>query len=371
MIRRRKTRKVGLGNLFIGGDAPILIQSMIKVPTRNTRRVIAQIERLEECGCEAVRLAITGAEDISSLKKIKKSTKIPLIADIQFHTSLALKSIEAGADKIRLNPGNMKKKGLKEIACLSKERGIPMRIGANSGSIKIKKRGLAVSLVDVVGDWVKFFEDIGFLDLVISLKTTEVESTISAYRMMAKRCKYPFHLGITESGMGRDAVIKSSLGIGILLQEGIGDTIRVSLTEAPEEEVKVAQEILQSLGIRFFHPEIISCPTCGRCEINLPKIVKEVKKKLSKFKTTKSLRAIAKQSHGIATSSASGRLLAMTPTLKIAIMGCVVNGPGEAKQADIGIAGGKKNGMLFKKGKPVRKIKEENLVKELLKEIKK
>ena len=346
MIKRRKTRKVGLRNLFIGGNAPISIQSMVKVPTRNTGRVIAQIKRLEKCGCEAVRLAITDDEDVSSLKKIKKSTEIPLIADIQFHTSLALKSIEAGADKIRLNPGNMKKKGLKEIAHLAGERGIPLRIGANSGSIKIKKKDLAFSLVDVVGDWLKFFEDVGFFDLVISLKTTEVESTISAYRMMAKHCNYPFHLGITEAGMGRDAVIKSSLGIGILLQEGIGDTIRVSLTESPEEEVKVAQEILQSLGIRFFYPEIISCPTCGRCEINLPKIVKEVKRKLLTFNSQFS-------------------------TLKIAIMGCVVNGPGEAKQADIGIAGGKKNGLLFKKGKPIRKIKEENLVKELLKEIRK
>ena len=336
---------MGLGNVFIGGDAPILIQSMVKVPTGNTGRVIAQIKRLEKCGCEAVRLAITGAEDISSLKKIKKLTKIPLIADIQFHTSLALKSIEAGVDKIRLNPGNMKKEGLKEIAHLARERKISLRIGANSGSIKIKKKGLAVSLVDTVSDWVKFFEDIGFFELVISLKTPEVESTVSAYRMMAKRCNYPFHLGITESGIGRDAVIKSSLGIGILLQEGIGDTIRVSLTEAPEEEIRVAQEILQSLGIRFFYPEIISCPTCGRCEINLPKIVKEVKRKLSTFNSQLS-------------------------TLKVAIMGCMVNGPGEAKQADIGIAGGKKNGLLFKKGKAIRKIKEENLVKELLKEIK-
>ena len=353
---------MGLGDVFIGGGAPILIQSMVKVPTRNTRGVIAQIERLEKCGCEAVRLAITDAEDISSLKKIKKSIKIPLIADIQFHTSLALKSIEAGADKIRLNPGNMKKKGLKEIAHLARGRGIPLRIGANSGSIelhphlspppsrgRIKEGGIAFSLVKLVGDWVKFFEDIGFFNLVISLKTPEVESTVSAYRMMAKRCNYAFHLGITEAGIGRDAVIKSSLGIGILLQEGIGDTIRVSLTEAPEEEVKVAQEILQSLGIRFFYPEIISCPTCGRCEINLPKIVKEVKKELSTRGTR--LR------------------LAQLSTLKVAIMGCVVNGPGEAKQADIGIAGGKKSGLLFKKGKPVRKIKEDNLVKELLKEI--
>ena len=358
MIKRRKTRKVKLGNLFIGGDAPILIQSMVKVPTSDTRKVISQIRRLEECGCEAVRLAITDAEDISSLKKIKKSTKIPLIADIQFHTSLALKSIEAGVDKIRLNPGNMKKKGLKEIAHLAKERGIPLRIGANSGSIDLhphlppppsrgrnEEGGIAFSLVKLVDDWVKFFEDLGFFELVLSLKTTAVEEIISAYRMMAKRCDYPFHLGITEAGMGRDAVIKSSLGIGILLQEGIGDTIRVSLTEAPEEEVRVAQEILQSLGIRSFYPEIISCPTCGRCEIDLPKIVKEVKKKLLTFNFKPS-------------------------TLKIAIMGCVVNGPGEAKQADIGIAGGKKNGLLFKKGKPVRKIKEANLVEELLKEIK-
>ncbi len=322
-----------------------MIQSMIKVPTSDIKSVIAQIKRLEKSGCEAVRLAITDDGDVSSLKKIRKATKIPLIADIQFHTSLALKSIEAGADKIRLNPGNMKKKGLKEIAYLAGERGIPLRIGANSGSIEIKKKGLVVSLVDVVADWVKFFEDSGFFDLVISLKTTAVESTVSAYRMMAKRCNYPLHLGITEAGMGRDAVIKSSLGIGILLQEGIGDTIRVSLTEAPEEEIRVAQEILQSLGIRFFYPEIISCPTCGRCEINLPRIVKEVKKKLLTLNFQLS-------------------------RMKIAIMGCVVNGPGEAKQADIGIAGGKKSGLLFKKGKPIRKVKEENLVEELLKEIK-
>jgi len=367
MIKRRKTRKVRLGNLFIGGNAPILIQSMIKVPTSATKRVLSQIKRLEKCGCEAVRLAITGDEDVSSLKKIKKAVKIPLVADIQFHTSLAVKAIAAGADKVRLNPGNMKKKGLKEIAHLAKERGIPLRIGANSGSIdlhphlsppptasfreakrwgRIEERGIAFSLVSAVNDWLKFFEDTGFFDIIISLKTPEVESTVSAYRMMAKDCNYPFHLGITEAGSGREAIIKSSLGIGILLREGLGDTIRVSLTESPEAEVKVAQEILQSLGIRFFHPEIISCPTCGRCTINLPEIVKEVKKKL---------------------------IYSPLPTphspFKIAIMGCAVNGPGEAKGADIGIAGGKNAGLLFKKGKPIRKIKEGKLAEELLREI--
>lgn len=336
-----------VGNLFIGGDAPIMIQSMVKVPTSDTKRVISQIKRLEEYGCEAVRLAITDDEDISALKKIKKSTKIPLIADIQFHTSLALKSIEAGADKIRLNPGNMGKEGLKEIALLARERKIPLRIGANSGSVRIEKKGVAFSLVKAANDWLKFFEDIGFFDMVVSLKTPEVESTVSAYRMMAKDCNYPFHLGITEAGSGREAIVKSSLGIGILLDEGIGDTIRVSLTESPEEEIKVAQEILQSMGIRFFHPEIISCPTCGRCEINLLKIVKEFKKKLFSLPLT-----------------------TYHLPLKIAIMGCIVNGPGEAKQADIGIAGGKKSGILFKKGKPIRKIKEKDLITELLKEIK-
>ncbi len=341
-----------VGNLFIGGDAPILIQSMVKVPTSDTKGVLSQIKRLEECGCEAVRLAIVNDEDLSSLKKIKKSVKIPLIADIQFHPSLAVKAISAGADKIRLNPGNMDKRGLKRIARLAAERRIPLRIGANSGSVKrMEKKGVALSLVRVVDDWRKFFEDIGFFDLVISLKTPEVESTIESYRLMASKCGYPFHLGVTEAGSGRQAIVKSSLGIGVLLHEGIGDTIRVSLTEPPEEEVKVGQEILQSLKIRFFHPEIISCPTCGRCEIDLPKIVKEVKKKLSTRGTR--LR------------------VAQLSTLKIAIMGCVVNGPGEAKQADIGIAGGKKSGLLFKKGKPIRKIKEEKLVEELLKEIEK
>ncbi len=348
MIKRRRTRKVRVGNLFIGGDAPILIQSMVKIPTRNTRKVLSQIKRLEKCGCEAIRLAIVNDEDISSLKKIKSSVKIPLIADIQFQTSLAVKAISAGADKVRLNPGNMEKKGLKEIAHLAGERKIPLRIGANSGSIKrIEKKGITFSLVKLVDDWRKFFEDIGFFDLVISLKTPEVKSTIESYRLMASRCNYPFHLGITEAGRGREAVVKSSLGIGVLLQEGIGDTIRVSLTESPEEEVRVAQEVLQALGIRFFHPEIISCPTCGRCEIDLPKIVKEFERRLFSLS-----------------------LITYHLPLKIAIMGCVVNGPGEARQADIGIAGGKKSGLLFKKGKPIRKVKEEKLVKELLREIK-
>ncbi len=341
---RRKTRKIKVGNLFIGGDAPVSIQGMTKTPTSNLNATLSQIRRLEKEGAELIRLAITGDEDIKALSKIIKRAKVPLCADIHFDYKLALKAIGEGIDKIRINPGNItSKKGLKEIALLVKERNIPIRIGVNSGSVKIKGN-IIHSLLEAAKSSIHFFEDLGFFDIVISLKSPDVTLTFNAYQKLAKECNYPFHLGITEAGPGLSGIVKSSIGIGSLLLSGIGDTLRVSLTSPPEEEIRVGKEIIQALCLRHFHPEIISCPTCGRCQIDLFDLVKEIKRGLP------------------AAVSANPSLI----NKKIAVMGCVVNGPGEAKMADIGIAGGKGSGILFKKGKIIKKVPEKDLARALL-----
>ena len=347
MIQRRKTRQISIGPLKIGGDAPISVQSMTKTDTRDIRRTIHQIRRLEEAGCEIVRVAVVDEEAARAIAEIKKRIKIPLIADIHFHYRLALKAMESGADGIRLNPGNIGGRDrLKMIVINAKDRSIPIRIGVNAGSLEkdlLKRFGgaTAEAMVSSALRTIEWMEDLGFQQIKVSLKASDVLRTVEAYRLFSKTTDYPLHLGITEAGRGSGAIVKSSLGIGILLSEGIGDTLRVSLTGDPVQEVRVGYDILRSLKIRERGVEIISCPTCGRCEINLTPLVEKVEKATQRIDTP----------------------------LTIAIMGCVVNGPGEAKEADVGIAGGKGMGLLFRKGRVVKKVREKDFARVLLKEV--
>jgi len=346
-VKRKKTKKVKIGNSYIGGDSPILIQGMTKCSTSDIPALLRECRKLKKEGAEIIRIAILNEKDTDSIKILKKEIKIPIVADIHYDKKLALLSIEKGADKIRINPGNMKKNDLKEVIKKAKEKEIPIRIGVNSGSIKIKKKTLVESIIQTAEESIKFFQDNDFTDIVISAKTPFVNETLEIYRALSEKFEYPLHLGITEAGIGYLAESKSILGIGILLNEGIGDTIRVSLTESSWKEIKVAQSILQSLGIRRFSPEIISCPTCGRIQVNLMDIVKKVEKEVKKL----------------------SKKYPFVNNLKIAVMGCSVNGPGEAKQADIGIAGGKKKFVLFKKGIVIGTYKEEEIIDFLIKEI--
>lgn len=349
MIKRRKTRVIRVGGVKIGGRNPVIIQSMTKVKTSNVRGVQKQIKELEQVGCGLVRVAVKDFEDAGSIQEIKKKIKIPLIADIHFDYRLAIESIINGADKIRLNPGNISKpKELKEIIYTAKRHHIPIRIGLNSGSLPkhVRNRQHAIrNTIRFARGYINFFEKEGFYDIIISLKSSNVCETVYAYRKLACLCDYPFHLGVTAAGTYDTGIIKSSIGIGALLIDGIGDTIRVSLTGSPVQEVIAAERILQTSGAKNFGPDIISCPTCGRCQVDLIDIVKGLETKLC----AKPYRRYAKRA------------------FSIAVMGCEVNGPGEAREADIGIAFGKGSGVLFKKGKIVKKIKEKNAVKELLK----
>ncbi len=347
---RRKTRQIRLGNIRIGKDAPVSIQSMTNTDTRDIGITVRQIKALKKAGCEIVRIAVKDADSAVAIKKIKSKVSMPIEADIHFDYKLALVAIKAGVDCIRLNPGNIYKPAhVKCLVAACKKKKIPIRIGVNSGSLPKSKSTapIADKMVKAVLRYIKFFEKESFYDIMISLKASDVITTITAYRKMAVLCKYPFHLGVTATGEGEEAVIKSAIGIGALLSEGIGDTIRVSLTGDPVEEVFVGKEILQALGLRHFYHEVISCPTCGRCQVDLIKIVRQFKKKLS----IRSLQRVADKK------------------LQIAIMGCEVNGPGEAKEADIGIAFGRGSGLLFKKGKAFRKIESKDAVRELIKEI--
>ncbi|MBM4305674.1 MAG: flavodoxin-dependent (E)-4-hydroxy-3-methylbut-2-enyl-diphosphate synthase [Deltaproteobacteria bacterium] len=347
MIPRRKTRQIHIGSVKIGGDAPIPVQSMTNTDTRNVRKTVAQIRRLEAAGCEIIRVAVPDEEAAESIKEIKKRIHIPLIADIHFNFRLALKSMEYGADGLRINPGNIGgRERLKAIVKEAKRRFVPIRIGVNAGSLEkdlLKRFNGPTSEAMVLSGLraIEYMEDLDFHLIKVSLKASDVLRTVEAYRLFSKKSDYPLHLGITEAGRGSGAMVKSALGIGLLLSEGIGDTIRVSLTGDPIEEVRVGYEILRALKIRKRGVEIISCPTCGRCEIDLSHVVGKVEKGIRKI----------------------------TTPMTIAIMGCVVNGPGEAKEADIGIAGGKGVGLLFKKGKIIRKVKEPEFVSVLLKEI--
>ncbi len=336
-----------MGQVKIGGDAPISVQSMTKTDTRDVRRTVHQIRRLEEAGCEIIRAAIVDEEAARAITQIKKRIRIPLIADIHFHPRLALMAMESGADGLRINPGNIGGRNrLEPIVAEAKDRSIPIRIGVNSGSLEkdlLKRFGGTTpeAMVSSALRTIEWMEDLGFHLIKVSLKASDVLRTVEAYRLFSKRSDYPLHLGVTEAGKGSGAVVKSSVGIGLLLSEGIGDTLRVSLTGDPVEEVRVAYEILRALNIRKRGVEIISCPTCGRCEIDLTRLVEKVERAVKK----------------------------MTAPLTVAIMGCVVNGPGEAKEADLGIAGGKGAGVLFKKGKVVKKVREKDFASVLLREI--
>jgi len=336
--KRRKTKVVKVGRVKIGGNNPISIQSMTKTDTRNIKSTVKEIKALERAGCEIVRLAVKNKESARALKAIKKKIHIPLVADIHFDYRLAILSIKNGADKIRINPGNIKNvTEIKEIIKLAKAKKIPIRIGLNSGSLP---RGETFEHLAL--KYIKLFERENFRDIIISLKSSDVEETIKAYRKLALRCNYPFHIGVTACGSYNTGIVKSSIGIGVLLLDGIGDTVRVSLTGDPVKEVLSAKSILQASGVRKFQHEVIACPTCGRLQVNLSFILKKVEERLAKRKKVRK-------------------------PLKIAIMGCEVNGPGEAREADIGIAFGKGKGILFKKGRFIKAVKTKNAVKELLK----
>ena len=346
IIKRKKTRPVYVGDVQVGGGAPVVVQSMTCTDTRDVKATIEQIGKLENAGCELARVAVPDREAAQSLVNIKRNINIPLIADIHFSHILALEAIKNGVDGIRINPGNIGKDKIREIISAAGERDVAIRIGVNAGSLEkemLSKYGGATpaALVESVLNSLNTFEDMGFYSIKISLKSSDVATMVEAYRLISDKTDYPLHLGVTEAGSIINSSVKSSIGIGILLYEGIGDTIRVSITGDPVTEVDIAYRILRTLNIRRVGPDIISCPTCGRCEIDLFKLVEEVEK----------------------------RLAGMKEYLKIALMGCVVNGPGEATEADIGIAGGRGFGMLFKKGEVIRKVKEENLVDVLMDEI--
>lgn len=346
---RVKTRKVYCGNVAIGGDSLISIQSMTTTNTSDVQSTVQQIKELEEAGCEIIRVAVPDIEAAHAIREIKKQIKIPLVADIHFDYRLALKSIENGADKLRINPGNIGDiERVKLVVQKAKERQIPIRIGVNAGSIEkniLKKYGntSAEAMVESALGHVKILEDLDFENIIISLKASDVLLTLDAYKLISSQVPYPLHIGVTEAGTLWAGTIKSSVGIGSLLLNGIGDTLRVSLTSDPIEEIRVGREILQTIGMRSFGVEIISCPTCGRCQIDLIQLVERIEDKI---------RAINKP-------------------IKIAIMGCAVNGPGEARDADIGIAGGKSSALLFKKGEIIRRIEEDQIEAVLLEELSK
>jgi len=351
LIKRRKSRVIKIGPLAIGGANPIAIQSMTKTRTADVPGTVKQINQLEESGCAIVRLAIKDLADAQALRLIKRRVKLPLVADIHFSYQLAIAAIENGADKIRLNPGNIDKPAqIEAVIRALKAAKIPLRIGLNSGSVKdvgSKKSLMADKLVKACLNYVKIIEKLKFTDIVISLKANNVLDTVAAYRKIAKVCDYPLHLGVTATGSAYNGIIKSSIALGSLLLEGIGDTIRVSLTDNSTEEVRAAKSILESLGLRKSRVQLISCPTCGRCQVDLINIVKDLEEKLSALDENQFSRP-----------------------LKIAVMGCVVNGPGEAKEADLGVAFGKGEGALFSHGKMVKKVASGDCARVLLQELK-
>ena len=343
-----------VGNKGIGGDFPITIQSMTNTDTHDIEATYNQISELEKAGCDIVRLAVPDIEAAKTFRVLKeRDVKIPLVADIHFDYKIAIAAAEMGADKIRINPGNIgSREKVFEVVKACQERGLPIRIGVNSGSLErhiLEKYGAptAEALAESALYHASLLEEFNFSDIAISVKASNVENMLMANRILAQKTAYPLHLGVTEAGARERAIVKSSIGVGALLAEGIGDTIRISLTDAPKEEVKIAKYILESLNIYEKRGiDIVSCPTCGRTKIDLISLVSEFEKEAEKASIT-------------------------SKNIKVALMGCVVNGPGEAREADIGIAGGNGEGLLFKKGEIIRKIKEENLVSELIEEIKK
>lgn len=346
-MERRKTRQIQVGKVKIGGDSPITVQSMTNTRTDDAAATLRQISELAAAGCEIIRCAVPDMAAAEGLKRIVSESPIPVIADIHFDYKLALAAIDAGVDGLRLNPGNIG--GNDRVAAVvdaAKKRNIPIRIGVNAGSLPkdlLEKYGhpTAEALVEAAWRHIHILEEMDYRNIKVSLKAHDVPLTVAAYRLLASQCDYPLHVGITEAGTINSGIIKSAVGIGTLLAEGIGDTIRVSLTGDPVREVKVAYDILKSLGLREYGPTLISCPTCGRTKINLEKLALEVERRLEKI----------------------------SEPITVAVMGCVVNGPGEAREADVGIAGGINEGLIFKKGVVLKKVPEACIIDELFAEI--
>ncbi len=347
MIKRKKTRKIFIGSVPVGGGAPITVQSMTKTHTDDIAATVRQARALARAGCHIIRVAVPGMQAACAIKEIRPRISIPLVADIHFSADLALESIKSGCDAVRINPGNLRDwRAVRKVVNAAKKAGIPIRIGVNSGSIRSrngwevasKKKTMVALMVDSVMEYCARFEKYGFGDIKISLKTADAAETMECYRQVARRCDYPLHLGLTSAGPKEDSIIKSSVAIGGLLSEGIGDTIRVSSTGGPKDEVVIGHKILRALGLERGGVEIHSCPTCGRCEVNLPKIVQEVKKRTAKIERD----------------------------ITVAVMGCVVNGPGEAAEADIGVACGKGFAYIIKGGKKIRRVPEASIAKSLV-----
>ena len=349
IFNRRKARLIHIGKVPVGGDSPITVQTMTKTHTSDIRATLIQIKKIEEAGCEIVRVAVPDEESVQALGTITKEANIPVVADIHFDHRLALGAIKKGVGGLRINPGNIGSiEKVKEVVHAAKSDGIPIRIGVNSGSLEKKllaKYGGATpqAMVDSALRHVRMLEDLDFFLIKISLKASDVGRTLEAYKLLAEKVDYPFHAGITEAGSLVPGAVKSAVGLGLLLSHGLADTIRVSLTAPPEEEVRVGFYILSSLGFRSYGPNLISCPICGRCEVDLYSIAQKIEKELACLKET----------------------------VDVAVMGCMVNGPGEAKEADIGLACGKGKGVIFKRGKLVRSLKEADIVAEFTSEVKK
>jgi (E)-4-hydroxy-3-methylbut-2-enyl-diphosphate synthase len=344
-MMRRVSTHLKVGKVTVGGDAPIAVQSMTKTDTRDVPATVNQIKQLEDCGCEIVRVAVPDKEAAESISAIKKRISLPLIADVHFDYRLALAALRAGVDGLRLNPGNIRnKERIAEVVTAAREKEVPIRIGVNAGSLPQNfepDAPLADRMVDIALQQIQLMESLDFNLIKVSLKAFDVPATIRAYQKIADKVPYPLHLGITEAGLPRAGAIRSAVGTGILLYQGIGDTIRVSLTAHPCEEVNAAYEILKSLGLRQHGPTLVSCPSCGRAEVDVVALAEAVDKYLQRI----------------------------TQPIKVAVMGCVVNGPGEARDADVGIACGKGKGVIFRKGKVIRAVAEGNLLETLITEI--
>ena len=346
-MRKKQTRPVMVGAVKIGGDAPVIVQSMTNTDTRNAGATIAQIEELSQVGCEIVRVAVPDREAADALAEIKRGIDIPLIADIHFDYRLALAALAAGVDGLRINPGNIGGTAkVREVVAAARERRVPIRIGVNAGSLEkdlLKKYGGVTpeALVESALNHIRLLEELNYPEIKVSLKASNIPLMLGAYRKLTDVVDYPMHVGVTEAGTVKGGTIKSAVGIGALLAEGIGDTVRVSLTGHPRHEVMVAWEIIKALNLRQRGVELISCPTCGRTQINLIRIAEEVEERLAK----------------------------VDKPIKVAVMGCAVNGPGEAREADVGIAGGKGVGLIFRKGEIIRQVPEDRLLEELLKEV--
>ena len=346
MIRRRSSRIIKIGGVEIGGDRPVVVQSMTKTDTRDVKATVTQIRKLEECGCEIVRVAVPDTTAAKAIIDIKKSTKIPIVADIHFDYRLAIESLDAGVDGLRLNPGNISEPDkIEKVVRAAKTREVPIRVGVNAGSLprySTDDASMVERMVSAALNEIRLLENLDFNQIKISVKAFDVTTTVEAYKAMAQAVPYPLHLGITEAGLPWSGAIRSAVGLGILLDEGIGDTIRVSLTTGdPCQEVDCAYEILKSLKLRERGPILVSCPSCGRSETDIVKLAEDVER----------------------------RLRGVEKTIKVAVMGCVVNGPGEAKDADVGIACGKGKGVIFRKGEKVRTVNEKDFMEALMGEV--